>query len=141
MKTMIEYIADYAADDKYRDRMALVDTNVELTYAMLWKRIRGYAQNLTDKGVKKGDYVLIRCTQDAAFLTAMFAVQCAGAIPVPLEKDAGSVRIKEISEDTKAVLYLDNREAEVALEQFRMPGPEDDNVSVSESIVFPGELL
>lgn len=137
MKTVIEYIAKYAADDKYRGRMALVDANEELTYAMLWRRMRGYAQNLVDKGVKKGDYILIRCTQDAAFLTAMLAVQCAGAIPVPLEKDAGPMRIKEISEDTKAVLYIDNKETQLSMDQFRMPGTEDDSISVYDNMVFP----
>ena len=137
METILEYIAGYAGDATHKDRYALIDPGEKLSYSQLFGRMQRYGETLAQQGVKKGDHVLIRCTQDAAFLTAMFALQLYGAIPVPIEKDAGSVRIKEISEDTKAVLYLDNRETDVSLKQFRMPGAEDDAEPVFEGQDFP----
>ncbi|MBP5608424.1 MAG: acyl--CoA ligase [Lachnospiraceae bacterium] len=137
MKTILEYIAEYAADASRADKPALVDVNECLSYSCLFGRIQEYAAKLSRNGVKKGDYVLIRCTQDAACLTAVFAVQYAGAVIVPLEKDAGSVRISEIIADTHAVLYIDNRETDIELKQLMMPGAEDDAAFDLSNAVFP----
>lgn len=137
MDTILEYIAHYAQDPDHKDRTALTDPGESISYYRLFGRIQSYAAALKAQGVKKGDYVLIRCTQDAAFLTAMFSVQYAQAIPVPLEKDAGSARIAEISDETGAVLYLDQKGSEYGIRGFRMPGIEDDAQPEFAGIVYP----
>ena len=137
MKTILEYIAEYAADAEHGKRAALVDTNGELGYRQLFGRMQGYADRLRRAGVKKGDCVLIRCTQDAAFLTAVFSVQYIGGIPVPLEKDAGAARIKEIAAESRAELYLDHKEPGIEMAYLSMPGEEDDREAVFEGLHFP----
>ncbi len=138
MKTILEYIAEYAQSATHRNKAAVIDVKESLTYGQFWARIRGYSAKLKDAGVKKGDHVLIRCTQDAAFLTAILAVQYAGAIAVPLEKDAGINRLKDIGEETGAVLYLaDSNESENSIAYMPMPGSGDDSAAMDEAPVFP----
>lgn len=137
MKTILNYIAGYASEPEYGDRFALIDDREELSYAKLWNRIVNYADDLKKRGVKKGDCVLIRCTQNCAYLTSIFAVQYLGAVCVPLEKDAGYARIEEIQAETGAKYCIDHGEGFKDCVMLKQPDQSFDEVAAYKEFSFP----
>ncbi|MBR5420247.1 MAG: acyl--CoA ligase [Lachnospiraceae bacterium] len=137
MKTIIEYIAEYASSDGHKTRPALIDARESLSYEELWERIRRYSALLRKNGVKAGDHVLIRCTQDVSYLTAIFSVQLLGAVSVPLEKDASEPRIREIAADTGAGLLLDRKAGFPGLSFVELPSAATDPEEPLNVTAFP----
>ncbi len=87
-------------------KLCLADMDEKVTYSQYYGRICGTADFLLKKGIKAGDKVVMSAQQTVGYLTACHAVQMAGGIFVPLEKNAGTDRVNEIIERTGAALYI-----------------------------------
>lgn len=108
--SVVENIARNAA--LFPEKTALADSRKSYTYGELWNLILFLYQRLRDLNVTKGSCVVIECTQNADYMACEFAIQLAGGIFVPLEKNASADRTLEIIKDTEAVLYMGKSPAE-----------------------------
>ncbi|MCL2486525.1 MAG: acyl--CoA ligase [Oscillospiraceae bacterium] len=106
---MIEKHAGCAAD-----KAALIDADSgrECTYGELWSYIKGFSKRLKAAGVSRdfgdgyGTRVVVRCTQNINFMVAALAVQLAGGVFVPVEKNTAEARIIEIMEDVGSGIFI-----------------------------------
>lgn len=103
-QSIVEYIAVYASTQP--DKLCLADTKKHLTYGEVWSHIHGFADHLSNLGIKKGDCILVECTQNADYMICEFAIHLAGGIFVPVERNAAIDRKKEIFEDVDGKLYI-----------------------------------
>ena len=104
VQSIVEAVALHA--QKNPDKLCVADGKKELTYREYWEAIFGYAKHLQELGVKKGDCVVVRNSQNVEVLTTGLAIQLLGAIFVPLEKNVADNRILEIAETVQAKCYI-----------------------------------
>ncbi len=84
------------------EELCLCDVRQKLSWRMFRERIARLAVYLSEQGVRPGDHVLIRNTQNADFMTAVLAVQTTGAVSIPLEKNILPRRMEEIAVQAEA---------------------------------------
>ncbi|MDO5540998.1 MAG: class I adenylate-forming enzyme family protein [Eubacteriales bacterium] len=108
MQSIVEAVAVHAAEEP--GRLCVADGKTEFTYQEFWEHIAGYARHLAETGVKAGDRVVVRNAQNVSQLVAGLAIQLAGAIFVPIEKNAADNRIQEILDITEAKCYIAAKE-------------------------------
>lgn len=69
---------------RYPERTAVVDGELRVTYAQLWREARGYAAALRERGVGPGDTVALLVPNVVDFPRAYFGALAAGAVVVPV---------------------------------------------------------
>lgn len=111
-----EYSSIVAAIKKHAEenpnKLCIADGKTEMTYGEFWCAIEAFAELLNSKGIKNNQAVLVECNQSVEYMICEFALQLAGAVFVPLEKNAAHARVIEIAEDTKAVMHISNKRIE-----------------------------
>ncbi len=138
MRSLIEAVATYATTQP--DCFCITDGKYELTYKEYWNQIAGYALYLQECGVKKGDCVVVRNSQNVEFVTCGLAIQLLGAIFVPLEKNIAEQRIVEICEEVKAVFYIAAKAPEFELPYLSLKEVMEHAADVEKDVfVFPQE--
>ena len=103
-QSIVECIASHAGTQP--EKLCLADSKKALTYGEVWSGIYGLSLHLTESGIKKGDCIVIECTQNVDYMICEFAIQLAGAVFVPLEKNAALSRVEEITGDVDCKLYI-----------------------------------
>ena len=129
-QSIVECIAKHAYTQP--DKLCLADSKKALTYAEIWSNIYGLSQHFTESGIKKGDCIVIECTQNVDYMICEFAIQLSGAVFVPLEKNAALSRVEEITSDVDCKLYIGKKPVIEGLPfldiktvpEFSMPVPE-----------------
>jgi len=71
------------------------------TYAQLDNTIRSIAGALIKKGMKPGDFLLLRLNSDAAFALTFFGAIAAGLVPIPLSAHLTTSELEFFAKDTK----------------------------------------
>ncbi len=104
LSSIVEYIAHHAQTKPVQP--AVADKDGALSYGQFWQCICSLADGLAKRKVARGTCVVVSCTQNTVYMICEFAVQLLGAVFVPLEKNAAESRIKEICQETDAVLYI-----------------------------------
>lgn len=92
--------------EKTPDKLCVGDKKNQVTYKEFWNMVKKAAVYLQEKGVQKGDMVVIRGAQKVEFLLGVFGVQLAGGAVCPLEKAIKDDRIKEIMNFVDSNIYL-----------------------------------
>ena len=110
VRSIVEALAEYAKVQP--DKLFLADGKVELTYLDAWKCVYGYAVHLRELGIRRGDHVVVRNSQNAQLVISQLAIQLVGAVFVPIEKNAADDRIAEIIGAVEAKLYLAAKQGE-----------------------------
>lgn len=92
--SLADALKDWA--NVYKDKIAVVDRTGSLTYEELYRAANFLGQGLLDRGIKKGDNVLVQLPNNIYFLKLCFALFIIGARPVLLlpthrEKDIRSI--------------------------------------------------
>ena len=123
--SIVECIAKHA--EKKGNVLCLADGKHAVTYSEAWELIKGFKNELHKQGLKKGDCVVIECNQSVEYLICEFAIQLAGCIFVPLEKNAALSRVLEIADDTDAKLHIGNK----AVEELKVK-----HLDISESLNY-----
>ena len=118
VQSIVEAVALHA--QKEPEKFCIADGLNEWTYREYWEYISGYAKHLRNSGIKKGDCVVVRNSQDGNTLAAGMAIQLLGAVFVPLEKDVADSRILEIVETVGAKYYIAAKVTEMECPQDRM---------------------
>ena len=67
------------------NKICIVDEEKEYTYSNAFERLKGIVALLREKKVRKGEAIVVECTQDADYLLLSLACQWIGAIFVPIE--------------------------------------------------------
>ena len=107
-KSIVECLAKNA--EKHPEKLCLADTNKALTYRETWDAVYGLSRRLGSLGLEKEDCVVVECNQSVDFMIWELAIQLAGGIFVPLEKNAAMARVAEIIEETDAGIYISARD-------------------------------
>ncbi|MEM8789840.1 MAG: AMP-binding protein [Pseudomonadota bacterium] len=97
------------------------------TWAQAGADIHAFAKGLIGLGLAPGDYVAIIGRNRPAFYQAMVAIQCAGAVPVPVYQDAVAEEMAYVLDHCGArfVIAEDQEQVDKVLEiQDRLPGLE-----------------
>ncbi|MBQ0004287.1 MAG: acyl--CoA ligase [Clostridiales bacterium] len=108
--SIIENLAHHAMTNP--DKLCFADERKELTYKETWEAIYGLSEELKARGIRKDDCVVIECNQSADFMIFDLAIQLAGGIFVPLEKNVALARAEEIAGDTEAALFVGKKPLE-----------------------------
>lgn len=107
LSSIVENIAVNAL--RTPDKLCMADTNAELSYSDAWACLAGFSDVLSREGLKHGDCVIVECNQSVNFFVCEMAIQLAGGIFVPLEKNATVARMSEIADETGAGIYISNK--------------------------------
>ncbi len=67
---------------KYKNRVAVVDSQKEYTYLVLEEKVNHVSSGLYHLGIHKGDHVVIQLPNHVNFVISLFAVIRIGAIPI-----------------------------------------------------------
>lgn len=110
-QSIVEAVAHWA--QVLPEKFCIADSRKEASYREYWEYIFGYAGHLRRLGVGSGDRVVVRNGQNMETAVCGLAVQLAGAVFVPVEKNAADARILEIIETVDAKCYISAKPAEV----------------------------
>jgi long-chain acyl-CoA synthetase len=69
---------------RYPDKTAVVDGDLRVSYARLWREARGYAAALRERGIAPGDTVALVLPNTVDFPRAYYGALAAGAVVVPV---------------------------------------------------------
>ena len=83
---------------KFPYRIAVTDTDSELTYKELSEKSSMFAKYLIHKGVKSGELVCIYTTRNVNMIIGILGILKAGAAYIPIDPKYPSQRIKDIFE-------------------------------------------
>ncbi len=88
-----------ASADRVPDKIALVETDI--TYRTLTARARSLASSLVERGVARGDRVVVWLPKSAEYVISIFAALDAGAAYVPLDATQPVARVAAILGDSE----------------------------------------
>jgi acyl-CoA ligase (AMP-forming) (exosortase A-associated) len=91
-----------------RDNIAIVDGSSRVTYAVLLERARSLAALLTDRGVRKGDRVVIFLPRSLDAVVALFATWFAGGVAVIANDHLRTMQVHHIIEHSECLLVITN---------------------------------
>jgi fatty-acyl-CoA synthase len=118
------------AAELHRDREALVDGDVRLSYADLLARAAAMAEHLRELGVRPGDRVAILLPNGWRYAAGYFAIQFRGAIAVLVNTGFTTPEIEHVLTDSGArVVLTDDQlgarlpDGFLAVREFPEPGP------------------
>ncbi|MEO0794233.1 MAG: class I adenylate-forming enzyme family protein [Verrucomicrobiota bacterium] len=94
--------------DRWSSRVAVADAAGSSTYNELADRSRRLANWLTTQGVEAGDRVLLSLPNSVRFVEALFAVQFAGAVSVPLDPTLALPQRQAIEQSATPKFALDD---------------------------------
>ncbi len=90
------------AVDSYPSRLALVACDRSLTFRELDEEANRLANALREKGVDRGDKVVVLLPRDSRLIASIYGVMKAGAAYIPCDPEYPVERIKLITEDSDA---------------------------------------
>lgn len=82
--------------EKYRGKIAVCCDERNMTYGELYIRILKLSEELTAKGVKKGDHVALLLANSIEFILSFFAVNRCGGIIIPVYVNTGANKLVSI---------------------------------------------
>lgn len=78
------------------DKVALIQGDAEVTYALLWQHIMAAAAVYHDKDIARGDRVILSASKDINFVYAYFGAHMAGLVTVPIDTETNATRLERI---------------------------------------------
>lgn len=106
MNSIVEAVAKWAVQRP--DAVAVIAEGQQITYAELWKEVRGFAAYLRSAGLKKGDRVVVKAQHAVWYAVACLGVHLAGGTFIPVEKLIGVEGLKNIAERLSAAMIISN---------------------------------
>ena len=110
-KTIVQRIFEHGKSSPEKPAIFCKDEIV--TYSKLCDLIYSISDFLKNKGVNKGDRVLVQSIHDKYCVALYYAIHYLGAILVPTEKDAPVQRIQEIFDEVGAKLAIHSKYSEI----------------------------
>jgi long-chain acyl-CoA synthetase len=91
---------------RYPDKVAVVDGDLRVTYAQLWREARAYAAGLSELGVRPGDTVALLAPNVVDFPRAYYGALAAGAVVVPVHLLLTAQEAAYVLRDSRASLLV-----------------------------------
>ncbi|GHE05950.1 hypothetical protein GCM10010339_44110 [Streptomyces alanosinicus] len=88
------------------EKTALVEGDLRLTFAQVWRRALSRAGALTALGVRPGDRVALMAPNTAEFPVAYYAIAAAGGVVVPVHLLLSAGEVEHVLGDSGASLLL-----------------------------------
>ncbi|WP_329791962.1 amino acid adenylation domain-containing protein [Lentzea sp. DG1S-22] len=101
--SVIGLVERFAAE---RDRPAVIDADGEVSYAELAARSRRLAGLLHKSGVRENQVVAVGGERGATVVAAFLALELLGAVYVPADSNWPAARVRDVLEQSGAVLLL-----------------------------------
>ena len=103
---LAQNVLDDSIERGYGSQTALVGEFGVVTYESLQQRVNAVAAGLLDLGLKRGDLVLIRMSNSAAFAVAFLAAVRLGVIPVLVNSLLTAVELTAVLDQTRPLLVF-----------------------------------
>lgn len=97
MRSIVKSI--YNHSQTFPNKKALIALDYTLDYETLWKLVRGMAILLKEKGLQKGQRVILEAHHTAEFVVMCYGIHLAGGVHVPVEHEAPAERVADISSE------------------------------------------
>lgn len=104
MDSIVEAVAYFA--ERKPDTVAVIAERQQITYAELWKEVRGFASYIRSYGLKKGSRIIVQAKHSIWYVVAAFGIHLAGCVFVPVEEKIGIEKIKDIAEQLSASMII-----------------------------------
>ncbi len=105
-QSIVAAVKDHALQKP--DSLCMADPEKSLSYSQAWKATCGFASYLKTIA-SPGSYAVMECNQRCEFVVAMLALQLAGIVAVPVERNASQSRISEICAETGAAAFIGSK--------------------------------
>lgn len=100
------------------NKIALVINNERITYKEFYDEIKAFSEYLIKKGIKKGDYVVVKAWCSKHFFISTYGTMLAGGVFVPLERDYNSSQIEALNKEFGGVFMLISNDSDSSLEKL-----------------------
>lgn len=104
MRSIVKSIYEHSRS--FPEKTALIATDYTVNYQTLWRLVAAMAKLLKDKGLEKGQRVILEADHTVEFMVMCYGIHLAGAVHVPVEKDVPQDRVNEISREIDPVMVL-----------------------------------
>lgn len=98
--------------EKNRDKNAVIASDGVLTYGQLNSQANQIAHNLLEMGVCPGDIVAFALPRTSSLIAVMIGILKAGAAYLPIDPDYPEDRIDYMLEDSKAKVFIQQKDTE-----------------------------
>src|SRR5258706_13596964 len=88
------------------DQNAFTFQNQSMTFFELWRRVRRFASFLLVNNINRSEPVLILLPNGPDFFPALYGIQCAGGMAVPLSPGSSADRVQGIAQHCGARLLI-----------------------------------
>ena len=109
-RTLVEAVCGHA--DRRPNVRAVIDNKGIHTFQDVWQDACICAALLGELGLKKGERIVMECSQDERFLAVNLACQLRGIIFVGVERRIAPDRLREIVDQTEAAVLIARKETE-----------------------------
>ncbi len=114
MKTIHELL--HTAVSRYGASIAFIEPvgdgdMVSLTYNDLLERVHGFAGSLQEKGLKKGDCLILWSASRIDWMVAFFGALLIGAVVVPLDINSKEDFLSKIEQSTEAKYLITSQKS------------------------------
>lgn len=120
-ETVLEAIAHYSKNTPEQISLIDIASGNVITYKDLWNEICSFQSELIDSGLRQGDCVIAPLRQSIEFIVAAFAIQLAGGVLVPLEKQTSSSYLSKMANFTNARLYIGDCNGNPNIAEITLP--------------------
>ena len=104
MRSIVRSIFDHSKT--FPEKKALIATDTTLNYGQLWHMVAAAAQVLKEKGLQKGQRVILEADHTAEFMVLCYGIHLAGGVHVPVEHNAPAERVSEIGREIEPSMVL-----------------------------------
>ena len=108
MRSIVRSIYNHSL--QHPEKVAIIGTDLTVTYEELWHLISGCANFLRSLGISKGDRVILEASHTVEYLVCCYGIQLAGGVDVPVESGAPKERIDEISLEIVPKLVMSGKQ-------------------------------
>ena len=104
MRSIVRSIFEHSRT--FPEKTALIATDTTLNYGDLWHLVAATAQVLKEKGLQKGQRVILEADHTAEFMVLCYGIHLAGGVHVPVEHNAPQERVSEIGREIDPSMVL-----------------------------------
>lgn len=132
-RTLLSYFHDYA---KRGNATVFVHhrglRTIRWSYARLVEESHKFARELTERGIGKGDRVLLLRENSPEWAAAFWGCCLIGAVVVPLDKGSTPEFVRSVSQQTNATLLISDALTPLPIREIRgeTPSPDDSIVEI-----------
>jgi len=104
MRSIVKCIYNHSLSRPNKTALIAPDRTVD--YATLWKMVAGMAALLKEKGLKKGERVILEANHTVEFLVMCYGIHLAGGVHAPVEHAAPEERVSAIAAEITPAMIL-----------------------------------